>query len=97
MYVNHDWKGRYALLFGTQRDDIQIDYQDAQRLGIDLSQLPRPQAPLTTLSIATLVQGGRFDMDVGALSLRLTVPQARSTGRRRDTWIRPSGIAASPH
>ncbi|MGP0844107.1 fimbria/pilus outer membrane usher protein [Serratia sp. CY83965] len=77
VYVNHDWKGRYALLFGTQRDDIQIGYQDAQRLGIDLSQLPTPQAPQTTLSIASLVQGGRFDMDVGALSLRLTVPQAR--------------------
>ncbi len=45
MYVNHDWKGRYALLFGTERDDIQIAYQDAQRLGIDLSQLPTPQRP----------------------------------------------------
>lgn len=97
VYVNHDWKGRYALLFGTQRDDIQIDYQDAQRLGIDLSQLPRPQAPLTTLSIATLVQGGRFDMDVGALSLRLTVPQAR-VNRSEAGYVDPAfwnrGISA---
>lgn len=77
VYVNHDWKGRYVLLFGTQRDDIQIDYQDAQLLGINLSQLSTSHMPQATLSIATLVQGGRFDMDVGALSLWLTVPQAR--------------------
>lgn len=45
VYVNHDWKGRYALLFGTQRDDIQIDYQDAQRLGIDRVNCRRLRRP----------------------------------------------------
>lgn len=94
VYVNNDWKGRYALLFGTQRDDIQIDYQDAHRLGIDLSRLPVPQA---TLSIATLVQGGRFDIDVSALSLRLTVPQAR-INRSEAGYVAPAfwnrGISA---
>lgn len=77
LYVNHDWKGRYTLLFGAERDDILIDYQDAQRLGIDLGQLPIPPEPKKLLPIAMLVQGGRSDMDISALSLRLTVPQAR--------------------
>ncbi|HFD2068435.1 fimbrial biogenesis outer membrane usher protein [Serratia marcescens] len=76
IYVNNNWKGRYSLNFGETRDDINISYQDAALLGIDMADLPAPEDERAMLPIASLVRGGRTELDVGSLSLRLTVPQS---------------------
>lgn len=76
IYVNNNWKGRYSLNFGETRDDINISYQDAALLGIDMADLPAPEDERAMLPIASLVRGGSTELDVGSLSLRLTVPQS---------------------
>lgn len=76
IYVNGDWKGRYSVVYGNERDDIRLSWQDAQMLGINTKNVPAPAIPQGQIQLVDLVQGGRVETDAGTFSLNLTLPQS---------------------
>ncbi len=76
IYVNGSWKGRYKVIYGEQRDDIRLDWKDAQTLGINTKSIPAPAIVHDQVQLRDLVRGGNVKTDASTLSLALTVPQA---------------------
>ena len=76
IYVNSDWKGRYNVIYGKERNDIRLSWQDAQLLGINIKNVPKPVSPQGQIQLVDLAQGGRIDTDVSTFSLNLTIPQS---------------------
>lgn len=75
IYVNDEWKGHYALVFGATKDDVRMQQRDATLLGIDLPPAAAGQKP-KDYTLVALVQGGSYQVDAGTLSVRLHVPQS---------------------
>ncbi|MTD41143.1 fimbria/pilus outer membrane usher protein [Erwinia sp. CPCC 100877] len=76
IYVNGNWKGRYAVIFGEKRDDIRLAWKDVALLGIDTAKLANAKKPPEQITLHDLVQGGKVNVEASTLSIHLIVPQA---------------------
>lgn len=76
IYVNNNWKGRYTVIYGEQRDDISLSWADARLLGINTKNIPASTISNGHVQLSDIVQGGSVDTNISTLSVKLTVPQA---------------------
>ena len=88
IYVNGDWKGRYTVTYGEQRDDARLAWKDAMMLGINTKAIPAPAIADGQVQLHDLVQGGEVKTDTSTLSLSLTVPQA-AVLRTEEGYVAP--------
>ena len=88
IYVNGDWKGRYTVTYGEQRDDARLAWKDAMMLGINTKAIPAPAIADGQVQLHDLVQGGEVKTDTSTLSLALTVPQA-AVLRTEEGYVAP--------
>lgn len=72
-YINGDWKGRYPFVFTDEQNTILISKTEAALFGI---QLPETTEETQDYTLEQLVQGGRYDVDVSTLSIKMTIPQS---------------------
>lgn len=82
IYVNEEWKGRFAVDVRDSERDLRLKKKDFLRLGIKPQVLSKSRAG--KINLATLNPMIRAHLDAGRLALNMTVPQATLDSKWRD-------------
>lgn len=75
IYVNKQWRGKYAIAVDEEPDNTCIPYAMLSKLGISTQGLEQKK-PADCLALKTVVRGGSYSFDIGTFRLDLAVPQA---------------------
>ena len=78
VYVNKQWRGRFAIVVGDEPDNICLSDDTLHKLGVLIDSL-KPQTPGQCIILKNVVRGGHYTFDIGVFRLDLTVPQAYVT------------------
>lgn len=78
IYVNKQWRGKYAITVGNEPDDVCISEEMLRTLGVVVDGL-KSQLSGHCITLKSVVRSGRYTFDIGIFRLDLSVPQAYVT------------------